>query len=100
MKTSEASVKVRIKRILNAMDAYYFMPQAGIYGRAGVPDFIGCIKGKFFAIEAKANGNKPTKLQTIEMEKIEAHKGKTFVIDENNIDTLQKMLTELTDDDS
>lgn len=30
----------------------------------GIPDLIGCYRGKFFAIELKVKKNKPTPLQT------------------------------------
>lgn len=44
-------------------------------------DYLGCIRGKFFAIEAKAPGKKPTPLQINTIERIRAAGGRTFVID-------------------
>lgn len=34
-----------------------------IYSRVGEPDIIGCSEGTFFAIEVKANKNRPTNIQ-------------------------------------
>jgi len=51
---TEANIKDRIKRILKKHKLFYFMPQSGIYGTAGIPDFVCCIKGKFLGIEAKS----------------------------------------------
>lgn len=39
--TPEGKVKKRVKEILDAMDAYYFMPTTAGYGRSGVPDIVG-----------------------------------------------------------
>lgn len=33
------------------------------FQRAGIPDIIGCYKGRFTAIEAKIEGNSPTLIQ-------------------------------------
>lgn len=33
--------------------------QIGIYGRAGVPDILACVKGRFIAIEVKMPGETP-----------------------------------------
>jgi len=52
---SEAQVKKDITAYLKSLgeDCWYYMPVPNGYGRRGVPDFLGCYKGKFFAIEAK-----------------------------------------------
>jgi hypothetical protein len=53
--TPEAKVKAKIKKILLTHDIWYAMPHGAGYGNAGIPDFLCCHKGKFIAIEAKAN---------------------------------------------
>lgn len=90
--TPEGKVKARVKRILESLGCYYFMPVGGGFGRAGVPDFIGCLNGCFFGIETKANGGKATALQKREMERVTAAGGCAMVIDENNIDGLEEAL--------
>lgn len=57
-KTPEGKVKDEIKAFLDSLGAecWYFMPMMMGYGRKGIPDFIGCYKGRFFSIEAKAPG--------------------------------------------
>ena len=37
--------------------------QIGIYGQAGVPDIIACIKGRFVGIEVKRPGQRPKPIQ-------------------------------------
>ena len=92
--TPEAKVKAKVKRVLDTMGAYYFMPATGGYGRSGVPDIVGCINGQFFGIECKAGANKPTALQLKELDKIKAVGGLVFVVNEGNADELATRIRE------
>ena len=69
---------------------YYFMPAMGSFGKSGVPDFIACVNGRFFGIEAKADANKnpPTELQHKNLHEINMAGGLGVVIDYSNIDAL------------
>jgi hypothetical protein len=86
--TAEVKVKNKIKATLKEHGVYYAMPIGTGYGNAGVPDFLCCINGRFLAIEAKANGGKPTALQEKNLRDIEAAGGITCVINEDNIKAL------------
>ena len=86
--TPEAKVKTAVKRLLVERGIYYFMPPGVGYGRAGIPDIVACVSGRFLAIECKAGKGKTTALQEREMELIEAAGGFTFVARENNLDEL------------
>lgn len=44
--------------------------QIGIYGQAGVPDILSCIKGRFVAIEVKVPGETPKAHQKAFLEAI------------------------------
>ena len=88
MSTPEGKVKAAVKKLLDQHKVYYFMPVTGGYSRNGIPDFVGCVRGKFFAIETKAGKAKPTALQLREMERIKAGGGIAFVINEDNIEDL------------
>jgi Holliday junction resolvase len=91
--TPEGRVKAKAKKILTELGYYFFMPPANGFGRAGIPDIIGCrLDARFFALECKANGNKPTALQERELERIRAAGGIALVIDENNVDNLKELL--------
>jgi len=83
--TPESKVKAKIKAILKEHGVYYAMPIGTGYGNAGVPDFLCCINGRFLAIEAKANGGKPTALQDKNFRDIEAAGGITCVLNEDNV---------------
>ena len=98
--TPEKKVKTKVVAILKELGAYYFYPITGGYGASGVPDIVGCYKGRFFAIECKANGNTPTVLQQREMYKITEAGGITVVIDETNLDLVRGLIKSLRGDDA
>ena len=91
--TPEAKVKKKIKDILNRLSAYYVMPHGAGYGNAGAPDFIVCYKGRFIGIEAKAGDGKPTALQMHNLMEIRKAGGISYVVNESNIDELEKELS-------
>jgi len=90
--TPEAKVKKRVKEILADLDAYYLMPVTGGYGNSGVPDFIICIAGLFYAIETKANGGKATALQLKHLDDIRKAGGVALIVNETNVENLRKEL--------
>ena len=90
--TPEAKVKVKVKRILAELGAYYAMPATGGYGSSGVPNFLIGHHGKFVAIECKANGGKPTALQLKHLDDIRKAGGIALLIDETTVENLRKEL--------
>lgn len=90
--TPEGRVKARVAITLKEMGIWFFMPPANGYGRAGIPDFIGCMNGGLIAIEAKAGKNKPTALQLRELERIQAAGGLALIVNEENVDDLKTLL--------
>jgi hypothetical protein len=80
--TPEGAVKKKIKRVLDKYRnvIYVYMPVPGGFGKSSL-DYLGCFYGKFFAIEAKRPGGKPTPRQWTMIAAIEAAGGKVFVID-------------------
>jgi Holliday junction resolvase len=92
--TPEGAVKKKVAALLKKYNAYYFFPAMGAFGRAGVPDIVGCYRGYFFAVECKAGAGKTTALQDAEIDKIRKVGGKAFVINEHNLDLLETYLKE------
>lgn len=92
--TPEGKVKKKVAEVLKHYGAYYFFPAMGAFGRAGIPDIIGCYRGYYFAVECKAGKGKTTAIQEAEIEKIRKAGGKAFVINETNIDLLEIYLKE------
>lgn len=94
--TPEGKIKNKLDKILKRAGVWYFSPQAGPFGRAGIPDRIAIVGGRFIGIECKADASKkPTALQMQCMEQIEKAGGKCFVVyDDNSLDVVRKYIEE------
>ena len=90
--TPEGKVKQKVKTVLKELGAYYTMPMGTGFSSSGAPDFIGCLRGRFFGVECKAGGNKPTALQLKHLDDIRKAGGIALVIDETNVENLRKEL--------
>lgn len=90
--TPEKKVKTKVVAILKELGAYYFYASTGGYGASGVPDIIGCYKGRFFAIECKAGGGKTTALQEKNIAQIIAQGGLAIVVHEDNMEDVNELL--------
>jgi Holliday junction resolvase len=90
--TPEGKVKKKVKDVLKKLGAYYVMPIGSTWGNSGVPDFIFCLKGKFYAIECKAGRNTPTALQEKNMSDIWNAGGVALLINELNVEKLEELL--------
>jgi len=98
--TPEAKVKTKVRLVLEKHGAYYTMPVTGGYGASGVPDFLVCHLGRFVGIECKAGKNTPTALQVNNMKRIELAGGRAIVVNETNVDELEKLLKEIEDEEA
>ena len=96
--TPESKVKAKLRKLLkNYPDIYTYWPVSGGFGKTTL-DVLGCYRGRFFEIETKAPGKKPTLRQQFEIESIAYAMGKTFVItgtDSPVFDELRQWLDEL-----
>jgi Holliday junction resolvase len=96
--TPESKVKAKVVKLLKQYGAYYFFPATHGFGRSGVPDVVCCVKGRFLAIECKAGANKPTPLQEREINAIRTARGIAMVVNEDNINMVELILKELTNE--
>jgi hypothetical protein len=90
--TPEAKVKKKIKKLLAEYNVYYAMPIGTMFGNSGVPDFLCCVRGRFLAIEAKAGKGRTTALQEKQLKDIREAGGLALVVNEDNLDELEKLL--------
>lgn len=92
--TPEGRVKKRLDLMLKTARVWFYSPQAGPYGRAGIPDRIAIVEGLFVGIECKADkSKKPTRLQIQCMEQIERAGGKCFVVyDDETIQNVREYI--------
>lgn len=84
-------MKAKVDKVLHAHKVWFYSPQAGPYGRAGIPDRVAIVRGQFVGIEVKADRTKkPTQLQRRCMAQIEAAGGKCFVVfDDETLELLK-----------
>ena len=86
--TPEGKRKQKINKLLDSYKPllYYHMPVPYGYGRTTI-DYIGCVCGLFFGIEAKghASGKKgqPTERQEGVIDDMNVAGGKTFVVNDD-----------------
>lgn len=94
-KTPEGEVKDMIKQRLALLGAHpagskewetgkatswYYMPVQNGMGVSSIPDFIGCLEGRFWSIEAKAPGKEPTPNQAQRLREISQSGGRAWVV--------------------
>jgi hypothetical protein len=90
--TPEKKVKNAVRKVLDRLGIYYFMPPGMGLGRSGIPDIIGCYNGRFIAIECKAGKGQLTALQARELASIKATGGLIFVAREDNLEEMEGRL--------
>jgi len=92
--TPENRVKKQLDLMLRNAKVWFYSPQAGPFGRSGIPDRVAIVDGLFVGIECKADkSKKPTRLQTQAMEQIEKAGGKCFVVyDSDTIDEVREFI--------
>jgi Holliday junction resolvase len=95
-RTPEGAVKQKVVGILKEEGVYYFFPATHGYGRSGVPDIVCCVGGAFLGIEVKAGKNKPTALQTRELEAIRRCGGVAVIANEENWDMIRPLVRQLS----
>lgn len=79
--TPESRVKRKVSALLMATPGlWYTMPVPSGFGESTL-DYLGSYHGRFFAVETKAPGKKPTSRQLNTIAAIERGGGKVFVID-------------------
>ncbi len=92
-KVLEPEVKKRISALLAKHGAYWCMPMTFGYGASGHPDFVGCVYGVMFGIEAKATPKqKPRPLQLKRLDEIKSAGGMALVINNENVAALGQLL--------
>jgi len=92
--TPEGKIKSRLDKVLKEEGVWYYSPQAGPFGVAGIPDRVAIVSGQFVGIECKADKTKkPTALQMKCMRDIEQAGGKCFVAyDDETIETVREYI--------
>lgn len=82
--TPEGKVKAKIRELLKQYGSYSHSPVQNGMGRPSL-DFVCCMHGQYFAVEAKAPGNTLTPRQELTKKEIEDAGGKVFVVGERDL---------------
>ena len=72
-------------------NCFAWKTHGGMYGTAGIPDIIACVRGRFFAFEVKTATGKATALQKATLQKILASGGTAAVV--RSVDEVRAILT-------
>lgn len=89
---TEADVKAEVKKHLDGLDIFWFMPNTHGFGKSGAHDFIASIGGKMIGIETKFGDNKPTAMQTKFANDLIRSGAVAVVVDEKNLDDFKKFI--------
>jgi hypothetical protein len=94
----EAQIVKNIRKMLTDIGAWHMKVLGGPRGRAGIPDIIGCHRGKFFALEVKRpeTRNKTTPHQKREIMLINAAGGVSCVV--TSVDEARAALSDIMED--
>lgn len=82
----EKEFQNEVIKFLKQNDIYYIKVWGGGFQRAGIPDLIICLKGKFIAIELKNEIGKPTALQLHNIEQIKKSGGQAYILKPENFE--------------
>lgn len=82
MSQSEKTIENQIKRYLDSIGAWHIKTHGNMFSKAGTPDIIACVNGRFVGIEVKRpDGGKVSALQKAKIKLIRASGGVAFVAD-------------------
>lgn len=90
---SEKAIENSIKRYLDSIGAWYIKTHGSIFSKAGTPDILACVKGKFVAIEVKRPGGVVSALQEANIKLIEQAGGVALIV--YSLEETQQHLEEL-----
>ena len=79
MKESDI-VRAILKYLKNVPGCFAWKEHGGMYGTAGIPDIICCLRGRFYGFEVKKEDGEPTKLQEATIRKIQNAGGTALVV--------------------
>ena len=91
---NEAVTQLKILKYLNGLPDCWAVKVISANQR-GVPDILGCCRGRFIAIEVKSADNKPSKIQQSQLNAIKQAGGTAEVV--TSLEQMQKLIKEFGD---
>lgn len=78
---AERDIVAAIQRLLKKTpNCFSWKEHGGMYGTAGIPDIIACIRGRFVAFEVKTETGKLSRLQEVTLGRIRDAGGKAYMV--------------------
>lgn len=92
---NENDVKKAVKVVLmSTPKCWWFMPAMNGFGRSGVPDFIGTVDGRMFAVETKFGRGTTTVHQDREISAIRKSGAVAWVVNEETLEAWTELFRE------
>lgn len=79
MSKSEKTIENEIKAYLDSIGAFHIKTHGSMFSKAGTPDIIASVSGKFVGIEVKQPGGVVSELQKAKIDLIRQAGGVAFV---------------------
>lgn len=91
---TEKQFEQRVKKFFKSHNIWYLKVWGGPFQRAGIPDIIACVNGRFVGVELKSSTGRPTELQKWNIEKIKESGGIGLVLYPEQFEEFKKMIEE------
>ena len=75
----EKTIERQIRNYLTSVGAWHIKTHGNMFSRAGTPDILACVNGRFVAIEVKRPGGVVSELQKANIELIKKAGGVAFI---------------------
>lgn len=82
----------KIKDYLTSKGCWYVKFFANSFTKAGIPDILACVNGRFVGIEVKAATGHPSELQLAHQKQIRKAGGVSIIIYPNQFDLFKEMI--------
>lgn len=93
----EKKFENKIKNFISTLPhSWHYKHHATGFGRAGIPDIIACINGRFVAIEVKASKGKASPLQERNIKLINEAGGYGCIVKPDDFEELQSILIKIS----
>ena len=91
----EKNFENKIKKFLESKGCYFVKHFGCAFTKAGVPDLLCCVNGRFLAIEVKAENGKVSDLQTYNIERIKEAGGVAVIVKPSDFESLKRLIEDL-----
>lgn len=95
----EKSFENKIKDFLDSIGAVWYKQFGCSYTKAGTPDLLCCVNGRFVAVEVKAEKGRPSPLQLYNINKIRKAGGAVYLLYPKDFEEFKQDMMEILNED-